>query len=84
MATNTLTSEPSHADKCRAAELRWRGAAPGLRRTGTPKGPQGVPGVLQAALVGGPVKLTGSSGRLDPTWTGRGYYGLPSGLRFAS
>lgn len=30
MATNTLASEPSHADKCRAAELKWRGAAPGL------------------------------------------------------
>src|ERR1700712_4477060 len=30
MATKILTTEPSHADKCRAAELKWRGAAPGL------------------------------------------------------
>lgn len=30
MATHSLASEPSHADKCRAAELKWRGAAPGL------------------------------------------------------
>jgi hypothetical protein len=30
MASENLAFQPSHADICRASELRWRGAAPGI------------------------------------------------------
>jgi hypothetical protein len=30
MASQNLAVQPSHSDICRASELRWRGAAPGI------------------------------------------------------